>query len=295
MTDLTSTARRRELGAELRRLREQLGLKGQDMAARLEWTPCQLSRVETGKRTMNPFDVIRYAAVCGLSIPEQERLFSLASEPDQHRVKHHDGKISDQLRTLIFQETTANAIDVFEPTFMPGLLQTENYIRALFEETGKVDPADVDDLVAIRLGRRRVLTRIYPAQCTFLIHEIALRLPVGGSRVMYEQMLHLLFAGDRPQCSIRVVPISMAGRGMSPGSFHIFGYSEGVPVVYLEHETTSEFLESREDLSAYRGIVNRVASVALTDAQSRDFIASMATAYEQRGAAQDGVRGVAQE
>lgn len=296
MTDLTSTARRRELGAELRRLRERLGLKGNDMAARLEWTPCQLSRVETGKRTMNPLDVIRYAAVCGLSITEQEHLFDLASEPDHHRVKHHNGTITDQLRTLIFQESTASTIEVFEPTFMPGLLQTEDYIRALFEETGKIDPADVDDLVAVRLGRRQVLTRIYPAQSAFYVHEFALRMPVGGPCVMNEQMLHLLFACSRPQCSIRVVPASARGRGAGQGSFHIFGYPEGVPVVYLQHETASEFLEDRKELIAYRSVMNRVASVALDEARSREFIASMASEYERQGAAHhDRLGGLAQE
>lgn len=161
---------------------------------------------------------------------------------------------------------------------------------------GKVDPADMDERVEVRLSRRKVLTRVSPAQCAFYVHENALRMPVGGPRVMHEQMLHMLFATSRPQCSIRVVPTSAGPQGMVAGSFHIFRYSEGAPLVYLQHQTTSEFLESMKELRTYQGILNRIASVALTDAQSREFIAWMASEYEQQGAARHGSGpGVAQE
>jgi transcriptional regulator with XRE-family HTH domain len=284
MTELGSTARRRELGAELRRLREQRGLNGLDMAHRLEWTPSMVSRAETGKRLTTQLEVLKYTTICGLNAAAQEELLRLAAEPDDYRIKPHDG-LPDELQTLIFHESTATAIDIFEPIYLPGLVQTEDYIRALFVAGGKINPADMDKLVDARLERRRVILRVDPAQCSLFVHENALRLQVGGPRVMHEQMLHLLFASGRPQCSIRVVPASAGPHGMSSGSFHIFSYVEGTPVVYVAHPTTSEFLESEKDLRAYRAIVNRVASVALTDAQSREFIASMASEYEQQGAA----------
>jgi transcriptional regulator with XRE-family HTH domain len=281
-----STARRRELGAELRRLRERQGFNGLDMATRLQWTQTMLSRVETGKRVVTPMEVLKYTTVCGLDSAAQQELLNLAVEPDDYRIKPHDG-IPDELQTLIFHESTATAIDIFEPIYIPGLTQTEDYIRALFEATGLLAPADVDDRVDIRLGRRSVLTRVNPAQCAFYVHEHALRMMIGSPRVMHEQMLHLLFTGSRPQCSIRVVPASAGPHGMAAGTFHIFSYPEGAPVVYVQHETTSEFLESRKDLRSYQAVLNRVARVALTDAQSREFIAWMASEYEQQGAAQD--------
>jgi hypothetical protein len=202
--------------------------------------------------------------------------------------------IPDELRTLIFHEQTANSIEIYEPIFVPGLMQTEDYIRALFDETGLLAPADIDGRVGIRLARRSILTRIYPTQCAFYVHENALRMPVGDPQVMHEQMLHLLFQGSRPQCSVRVVPISAGGRGAAMGSFHIFSYAEGAPVVYLEHETTSDFLESREDLDIYRASLKRVADAALDEAQSRDLIGRIASDYEQ-GAARDATGGLAQE
>lgn len=296
MTDLISTARRRELGAELRRLRERTGINGHDMATRLEWTPTMISRVETGKRAVTQFEVLKYTTVCGVDAITQATLMDLAIEPDDYRIKSHAGKLPDELQALIFHESTASAIDIYEPVYIPGITQTEDYMRVLFEAADLIDPADIESHVKTRLGRRSVLTRYNPAQCTLFVHENALRMQFGGPQVMYEQMLHLVFASSRPQCSIRVVPASAGPNGMAAGSFHIFSYPEGTPVICLQHETTCEFLESRKDLMRYRAVLNRVANVALSDAESRSFIADMAGRYEQQGAAQDGSGpGVAQE
>jgi hypothetical protein len=115
---------------------------------------------------------------------------------------------------------------------------------------------------------------------------------VGGSQVMYEQMLQMLFMSSRPQCSIRVIPMSAGARGTAAGSFQVFGYPDGFPVVCVQHETTSEFLENPGDLASYRIVLDRVASVALNDAQSRELISGMASDYERQGAARhDGAGG----
>ena len=281
-----STARRRELGAELRRLREQLGLKGQDMAQRLEWTPCQLSRVETGKRTADTFDIIRYAVMCGLNKAELGELFDLAVEPDDYRIKHHNGKVSDKLRTLIFQESTANSIEIYEPLYIPGLLQTEDYIRALFEETGEVDPADIEDLVEVRLSRREVLTRVNPAQCAFYVHEVALRMPVGGPWVMHEQMLHCSLPVAGRNAPSRWFPHPPVLVALAMGRF-ISSAIQKVP--RLSTSSTRPQASSWRDpkeLRAYRAVLNRVASVALTMRNRGSLISSMASEYEQQGAAQ---------
>jgi transcriptional regulator with XRE-family HTH domain len=300
MTDFTSTARRRELGAELRQLREQRGYNGLDMANRLSWTATTLSRAETGKRGMSQLEVATYTAMCGVAGKRLDELLDLAAEPDDYRLKPHAGRIPDALQTLIFHETTAHEIVSFQSTYIPGITQTEDYARALFWESGLEQPEDIEECVRNRMDRRIVLTRWNPAQCMLYVHENALRAPVGGPQVMYEQMLHLLFVDSRQQCSIRVIPVSAGGRGMAAGAFLIFGYPEGSPVVCVQHETTSEFLESEEDLAGYRTVLNRVASVALDEAQSREFIVQMASDYERQGAArhdQDAGRptGVAQE
>lgn len=292
----SSTGRRRELGADLRHLRETRGYTGTDMAGRLHWTLTMLSRAETGKRVMSTIDVANYTAVCGVTDDQQKELIALAEEPDQYRLKPHPGEIPDALRTLMFYESTANAIDGYELVFVPGVTQTPQYARALFELGGKFEPAVIDSRVETRMSRREVLTRYNPAQCTFYVHEHALRSMVGSPQVMLEQMLHLLFVTDRPQCSIRVVPESAGAYGLAANAFQIFHYAEDPPVVYVQNETTCEFLENGQDLLIYRTLLSRIASVALDEAQSRTMIVSLAGDYERRAA--DGAErspGVAEE
>lgn len=288
MTIFTSTGRRRELGSDLRQLRESCGYNGVEMAHKLNWTQTMISRAETGKRTMSTLEVANYTAVCGLTGDGQKQYLDLVNEPDDHRLKAHAGELADGLRTLIFQESTAAAIELYEPIFIPGITQTPDYARALFEDSGDVPEGEIEAAVKIRMARRGVVTRINPAQCALYIHENALRSIVGGPQVMLEQMLHLLFVCDRPQCSIRVIPADAGSRGLANGSFHIFHYSEDSPVVYVQHQTTCEFLETTSDLRVYRGVLNRVASVALPEAQSREFILRMASEYEKQGAARHG-------
>ncbi len=95
MSDYVSTARRRELGAALRRIRERRGLNGQDMATRLGWAPSMVSRVETGKRPMTLVEVATYTGLCNVAGEEQVELLSLAIEPDDYRIKPHDGEMPD--------------------------------------------------------------------------------------------------------------------------------------------------------------------------------------------------------
>lgn len=294
MTFFPSTGRRRELGADLRHLRQTRGYTGTDMAQRLKWTTTMLSRAETGKRPMSTIEVATYTAVCGVTGEAQDELIALAEEPDdRYRLKAHPGKIPDVLRTLMFYESTASAIESVQPLNIPGIVQTPEYARALFDEGGWFDRATIEDCVKIRMSRREVLTRVDPALCTFYVHEYALRTMVGSPQVMSEQMLHLVFACDRPQCAIRVVPASAGSRGLTAGAFQIFHYPEDPPVVYVQNETTCEFLENGKDLLAYQAVLNRVASVALTNAQSRSLIVSLADEFEQQGVAQheDGAGG----
>jgi transcriptional regulator with XRE-family HTH domain len=131
MTDLISTGRRRELGAELRRLRERMGINGQEMAARLEWTTTSISRAETGKRAVSQFEVLKYTTVCGADAMTQAALMDLAVEPDDYRIMRHDGWLPDALKALMFHESTAIAIDTYEPIYIPGTMQTEDYIRVV--------------------------------------------------------------------------------------------------------------------------------------------------------------------
>lgn len=297
MTNFSSTGRRRELGADLREIREYTGHTGSDMAAMLHWTPSTVSRAETGKRLTTEREVTLFAGMCGVAGERLQKLLDLAGEPDEFRLKVHPDQIPDELRTLIFLEATATALDVFELGFIPGITQTEAYARALFEDWGKFDQAGIDLRVQLRMSRRQVLTRIDPVQCRLFVHETALRSMVGSPKIMSEQMLQLLFVSSRPQCSIRVVPTASGGRGMTNGPFHIFHYAEDQPITYVQNDATCEFLEDQRVVKSYQEVLDRVATVALSEAESRGMIASLASEYEQQGAPshEDRADGMAEE
>jgi transcriptional regulator with XRE-family HTH domain len=283
MGDIQTTGRRREVGAELKRIRKQTNQPAYKVAANLGWTASHISRSEAGKRRVTDVDAGHYLGICGARTDELQELLKIVNEPDDYRLQIHDGRIPDQLRTLIFFETTAAQIHNFQPIFIPGIAQTADYARAVFEEGGVEDPTSIEGFVQARVSRGKLLSSPKPPKCMYFIHENALRTPIGGPRVMCEQLLHLLFLGDNPACAIRVVPVSSGGRGVVNGAFQIFGYKEDPPLVYLQHETTSQFLETDEEVAHYRSILRRVATVALDGPESREFLAALASDYEQQG------------
>jgi hypothetical protein len=89
--------------------------------------------------------------------------------------------------------------------------------------------------------------------------------------------------GNRPECAIRVVPVAAGARGAASGTFQIFDFKEDPAAVYLQHDTTSEFLETDEEVARCRGILKRIATVALDGAQSREFLAMLASDFERQG------------
>jgi transcriptional regulator with XRE-family HTH domain len=291
MSEIQTTGRRREVGAELKRIRTQTNQPAYKVAERLGWTPSHISRSEAGKRRVTDVDAGHYLGICDAPDDELQRLLKIVNEPDDYRLQRHDGGIPDQLRTLIFFESTADQIRSFEPVYLPGITQTADYAQALFEESGFADPAQIEVGVRARTSRCAVFTKPKPPRCWYYIHENALRMPIGSPRVMNEQLLHLLFLGDNPACAIRVVPASAGGRGVICGGFQIYDYKEDPPLVSVHHSTTSEFLETDEEVAFYRSSLNRVATVALDGAQSRQWLAQLASDYERQGAAWDDTRG----
>jgi transcriptional regulator with XRE-family HTH domain len=295
MSELQSTGRRREVGAALKRIRQDRGLPAYRLAEQLDRTPSHISRSEAGKRRVTDVDAGHYLGMCGVPKGELLEVLKVVNEPDEYRLQLHDGRIPDELQTLIFLESTATQIHSFQPIYLPGVTQTAAYARAVFLETGLFDPSQIDLPVQIRMSRTTLLARPKPPLCMFFVHENALRSPVGGARVMGEQILHLLFLGNRRECAIRVVPTSAGARGMADGSFQIFGYKADPSLVCVQHETTSEFLETEEEVASYRSVLKRVASVALDGAQSREFLAGLASDFERQGDAQGDTGGLEEE
>jgi transcriptional regulator with XRE-family HTH domain len=283
MSELQTTGRRREVGAELKRIRQQTQQPAYKVAAKLGWTPSHISRSEAGKRRVTDVDAGHYLGICDAPDTDLQELLKIVNEPDDYRLQIHDGRLPDELRTLVFFESTATQIRSYQPIYIPGVLQTAAYARSLFDDAGWEDPDVIKAGIKARLDRSVVVTKPDAPMSSYFIHENVLRTPVGDPDVMSEQLLHLLFLGNRTECAIRVVPLAAGGRGLAAGSFQIFGFKEDPPLVCVQHETTSEFLETDTEVARYRSILKRVATVALDGPSSREWLAKAASDLERQG------------
>jgi transcriptional regulator with XRE-family HTH domain len=283
-----STARTRELGGELKRVREQAKLSGHGLARLLGWPAPKISRLETGKRGVSEVEVAMFLARCRVTPDEMDRLMRLARLTDDgYRLQDNGDKLPEELLSLIKLETTTEALLDYEPALIPGLLQTESYVRE-FLRWGKhpTGPA-FESRVNARLARQAIFSRQWPPRLTFCVHEHALRSMVGGPRLMHEQILHLVLTNSLPRCQVRVIPADAAPFGMFGGSFRFMRFADDPPVVYAQTHTASLFLDGEKEIGRYRDLVNDLELAALGSGESREWLAALASEYDRAETGED--------
>jgi hypothetical protein len=277
MADSRSTIRSRELGDALRQAMERAGLNGKQTAKMLGWSESRVSRVINGTLGVNEVDISAFLALCMVTGEERERLLRLTREGDTPGwLQQHGSNLPEQLKTLIDHENKAVEITDFQVVVIPGLLQTGDYAQALLEQSATVPADEVQDRVAARLARKNLFSRERHPQFTFYLHEFVLRLPVGGSEVMSDQLHELLRMGVRSYISIRVIPAAIGAHAGNSGSCRLMEFTDFKPVVYREEDTAGHFLEEPEEIAAYRKIFASFANCALDEGQSKDMIARLA-------------------
>ncbi len=263
MGEHMSPAQARELAEELRHYREILGVPAYELAHRLGWSASKLSRVENGLAPISEVDVVRYGAHCGISAEGIEALLDLCRDPGA--VGYWLSKWSS---TLVFAENTAASSASYDPLVVPGMLQTEEYAAAL------IGP-DKPGWVQVRMERQRLLNN---RPFEFFIHEQALRLPVGGNRVMNEQLLKLVLVAEQPTVTIRVVPAALGAQSMFGGEFMLLRYANHPPMVYLE---PGFFLDNEKYVADFQRKLTRLSELALSGGQSREQLSAMASAVDR--------------
>jgi transcriptional regulator with XRE-family HTH domain len=283
------TAHGRELGVELRRRRELAGYNGLELAGRLGWSTTKVSRVETGARIISEVDIAIYLASCGVPRAEMDQILDLAREAGyDHRLKSHGEKLPDELRTLIFHETTAAAIDSYELIVVPGLLQTEDYTRALLQESGMYAGDSIEFRVRARMDRQGLQRRSDPPHCTYFLYESLLRTPIGSNKIMHEQLLQLVFLSSWQHCVIRIVPVSAGGGGLAQGPFRLMSYADHDPVVEIEQDAVTLFLDRKPHTDYYRKVLNRLDRLSLDEGQSRRVLADLTSEFDRAAEGHDG-------
>ncbi|HEX5404456.1 MAG TPA: helix-turn-helix transcriptional regulator [Pseudonocardiaceae bacterium] len=273
---------------ELRRRREAANLLAYDLAHQLGWSASKVSRMENGARGVSEVDAAIYLTFCGVRKEELEELLDLARwDENETWLQEHGERLPDELRTLVYHETTATTMAYYQPLNVPGLLQTTDYARALFEFAQVVPPARIPAALQVRAERQSVLRKPDSPQCLFYLHETALRSQVGNAQIMHEQLLQLVFLTARPEIDIRVVPASAGPHGAWGGPFMLMGYETHGPVIYVECLTTSLFLEKPRDLAAYKDVLSQLDLVALDTGQSCEWLANLASDFDKPKAGPD--------
>jgi len=273
----TPTLRRRELAARLRALRHESGKTIEEVARELLCSPTKISRIETGRRGAVLRDVRDLCRLYDVSPSEQEQLMSLARE-SKERAWWQGYDIGATYRTLIGLESAATAISDYQPTAIPGLLQTTDYARALIRGAGEGrTEQEIEEQVKLRVNRQRILDRDDPPYVSFIIDEAATRRLVGGREVMASQLDALLEAAERPQISLQVLDFEAGAHPGLPGSFGIVEIEESPAssIVFVEGHQGDFYLEGSSDLKRYRRIFDQLRSIALSPKNSLDFIAAV--------------------
>ncbi|CRK61302.1 Putative DNA-binding protein [Alloactinosynnema sp. L-07] len=294
----TNSAGGRELGDLLKAHRVAAGLTLIQLSERVGQSPPTLNRLELGKRgATSEIEVVHFLAACGASYQDVQRVTAFCREVNTdrgHWLCPSGQWMSDSMRSLIFHEASATRIANYQPEVIPGLLQTEPYIQALFTRKDLTDDFRAARVEA-RLQRQKILFRNRPARFTFFIHERALRLEVGDYRVMAEQLLAMLFFADRWNIGIRIVPSAARHESLFGGSFLYFGYERHRPLVFLDGAVTGVFLEDPEYVELHRSLIRQIAGVALDAEESRVLIATLADEYDRSEGKWDDAWRVAQE
>ncbi|MFY1669713.1 helix-turn-helix domain-containing protein [Plantactinospora sp. WMMB334] len=258
------TAVRILVGAQLRRLREQQGLTKAEAADPIRASESKITRMELGRVGFKERDILDLLTLYGVH-DEQERatLLARAREANASVWWHSYSDVTPNwFQRYLGLEATATLIRTYEVQFVPGLLQTEEYARAVVRlGHGSAREDEVARRVRLRMERQQVLTRPDPPMLWAVVDEAALRRPVGGPEVMRDQLEALIgIVTKMPNVKLQVVPLAAGGHAAAGGAFSIlrFPQPELADLVYIEQLTSALYLDKREDVDCYFEAVNRL-------------------------------------
>ena len=171
--------------------------------------------------------------------------------------------------SVVDHELRASTVSDFQTTLVHGLLQTSDYARETMSRSANLPQDEIADRIQARLARQELLSRPRAPLFTFFLHEDALRVPVGGPAIMSDQLHYLLRMSVRANVTIRVVPARAGAHAGMSGSFTLMEIRDFKPIVYLDSEISSLFLETPIEIEAYRNILASLDAMALDEGQSR--------------------------
>jgi len=268
------------LGAQLRRLRESVGITREDAGYHIRASGSKISRMELGRVSFKERDVADLLEFYGVTdATERDSLIQLTKEANATPwwQKYQD-VVPDWFGVYVGLEEAAQLIRSYEVQFVPGLLQTEEYARAVvMQGAPDIEPNEAERRVAVRMGRQQLLTRSNPPRLWAVVDEAALRRPMGGRDVHAAQIERLLDAVGEPNITLQVMPFRYGGHGAEGGAFTIMRFPEAdLPdMVYMEYLTGALYLDKPDEVERYAAVMERLSVAGTSPERTREMLTTV--------------------
>jgi transcriptional regulator with XRE-family HTH domain len=259
------------LGAQLRRLRESKRITLEEAGDVIRASHSKISRLESGRVGFKDRDVVDLFAYYGVTDRTQvQSLREIAARANSRGWWHEYSDIlPNWFEEYISLEQAAVEIRGYEVQFVPGLLQTEAYARAV-TLLAYSNPKEISRRVSLRMTRQARLSGAEPVRLVAVLDEAALTRPIGGMSVMRAQLKHLIEMSQRPNVTIQVLPFNAGGHAAAGGPFSVLHFAESdlSDIVYLEQLATAQYLEKPDMVRKYLTVMERLRLEAATPADS---------------------------
>lgn len=278
------TALRILLGSQLRKLREAKNVTREEAGHLIRGSESKISRMELGRVGFKERDVADLLTLYGV-VDNQARsavleLVATANEPGWwHRF---NDVLPTWFQAFVGLEEAAARIRTYEVQFVPGLLQTKEYARAVVTAgSAGIGAEEISRRVDLRLERQRMLDRPDGPVFWAVIDEAALRRPIGGVEVMRAQIEHLIELMRQPKITIQIMPFSFGGHSAEGGAFSVLRFpdSDLPDVVYVEQLASALYLDKREDVDRYTEVMERLCAVSTTPDETVELLRTIADEF----------------
>ena len=256
------TVQRLVLGGHLRRLREQAHITTEQAAGVIRGSHSKISRMEHGRVGFKERDIADLLTMYGVTdADEREALLKLARESNTPGWwQGYADILPHWVEPYFGLEAAASFIRNYELQFVPGLLQTEGYALSLIRLGNAPTEEDVLRRAEARMSRQDILSRETPPRVWAVVDEGALRRPIGGAKVMREQLKHLIDMCDHPAVTLQVLPFQVASHPAMGGPFTILRFAEPDlrDVVYIEQLTSALYLDKPAEVDSYLEVMEQL-------------------------------------
>jgi transcriptional regulator with XRE-family HTH domain len=259
------------LGVQLRRLRESKRITLEEAGNVIRASHSKMSRLESGRVAFKDRDIVDLFIHYGVTDEAQlQALRQIAVRANSRGWWHnYSDVLPGWFEEYISLEEAASRIHGYEVQFVPGLLQTEEYARAV-TLLAYSNPAEISRRVSLRMARQARLSGAEPVSLEIVLDEAALSRPIGGPSVMRAQLRHLIEMSQRSNVTVLVLPFKAGGHAAAGGPFSVLHFAESdlSDIVYLEQLATAQYLEKPDMVGKYRAVMERLRLEAATPAES---------------------------